>query len=113
MSCLWKYYLDSNAGYAEYAAHSPLKGRNAKFLGYAKMDSFIPLPVAPKGKKRIIITAHHSMQISAESIGIQYSCFCVIMIFICVLPKCIPVSSLFFVLIRFGKLFCMNFGRRV
>ncbi len=75
MSCLWKYYLDSNAGYAEYAAHSPLKGRNAKFLGYAKMDSFIPLPVAPKGKKRIIITAHHSMQISAESIGIQYSCF--------------------------------------
>ena len=75
VSSLWKYYVDSKASYEEYKVHSPLKGKNAKFLGYVKMDNFMPLPTVPNGKKRIIITAHHSMQISTQSIGIQFSCF--------------------------------------
>lgn len=74
MSCLWRYYLDTQATYDAYKERSPLKGKNARFLGHIKMDSFTPLPV-PSGKKRIIITAHHSMQISTQSIGIQFSCF--------------------------------------
>lgn len=74
MSCLWRYYLDTQATYDIYKERSPLKGKNARFLGHIKMDSFKPLP-APEGKKRIIITAHHSMQISTQSIGIQFSCF--------------------------------------
>lgn len=74
MSCLWRYYLDTQATYDVYKERSPLKGKNARFLGHIKMDSFKPLPV-PQGKKRIIITAHHSMQISTQSIGIQFSCF--------------------------------------
>lgn len=74
MSCLWRYYLDTQIDYNVYKKRSPLKGKNGRFLGYIKMDSFTPLPVS-QGKKRIIITAHHSMQISTDSIGIQFSCF--------------------------------------
>lgn len=75
MTCLWRYYQDTRASDEEYKKHSLLKGKNTRFLGYVKMDDFKPLPALPAGKKRIIITAHHSMQISTQSIGIQFSCF--------------------------------------
>lgn len=96
MSCLWRYYLDNKATYSEYLAHSLLKRKNAKFLGYPKMDGYVRLPAEAKGKKRIIITAHHSMQITKDALGIQFSCFLRYYDFYLRLAKMYPDVEFFF-----------------
>jgi hypothetical protein len=58
---MWKAFFECDYTMEEYARYSILKGSNAEKVGYVKMDALADVEVAPRGRKRVLVALHHSV----------------------------------------------------
>ncbi len=64
-SLLWKVFLDTKYTLDSCKKHSIYHGKNAVAFGYAKMDSLSNYEEEKKTKKRIILSPHHTVNVTA------------------------------------------------
>ena len=58
---MWKAFFECDYTMEEYARYSILKGSNAEKVGYVKMDALADVEVSPRGRKRVLVALHHSV----------------------------------------------------